>query len=282
MITAALSSYQAFQYSYQTVDEISRTFTQHSSDCFALSLKVGELFFRVLSLIPLFIFDLLMIPTSHIYTKFFESTQEASRDRLSVIHSILRAEIFDVPGDILTDAHVQALNEKPDSEIRNKLDFMKKSVENGLKIIPRDLRKTYLELIANDGVLDEGEPPVEIFSWIAKCVFVHYMRLRAHYDIAPNIFPCHEDTTLISYFDALRVSAIRFWQLPHKGRAGVTYKLLYHEQSLNQSDQETSLIQEVNAKAMDLIQNGEYIDQFLRPFLESFKNLIEESGILEQ
>lgn len=47
---------------------------------------------------------------------------------------------------------------------------------------------TYKELIENEGVPDEGDPPIDIYKWVAECHIVHLLRSGAAGAAIQNIF----------------------------------------------------------------------------------------------
>ncbi len=48
-------------------------------------------------------------------------------------------------------------------------ETLREAVEWGLSFQDAKTKRLYLDLIVNEGILEEGEPPIEIFQWTAAC-----------------------------------------------------------------------------------------------------------------
>lgn len=283
----ALSTYQPFDLTKALFEYQYQQWDIPSEGIFDLCKKIALIALVIIALLPIFLLDLVIWPSSRIYQLCCPPAPSPAAP----------PAVIGAPPMIIEASPVVVAEERDRERERmerlrdlppfphplNNHQFLREALRSALALHDEHSHQAYKNLIASDGSDYEGEePPVNIFNWCAECLLVYFLRLRPY-----RLFPwtCPDPQLVGNALEEWNNRQNEFRRLlnhlindfarlnPYDEQPALLLKIIDPASEMPLSAEALDVKHQIQGLALQITQNPIYNRQIYRPVVDQAQNL---------
>jgi hypothetical protein len=282
----ALASYRPNQ-CFNCLYDYSEALTQPTNDT-PTWVKVSLVALIILAMPPAILIDYCLSGAQWIYEKsvpFWRAIQAVEPE------DILIGE-FISPNEAVKKLNIPPYSLKENCSRLNPA-FLRDAIDRALDCLPRDMQKSYTDLLKNDGMPHGDEPAgIDIFHWVAGCLTVHYLRTKpegewvlANYPYT-GIFIIDSPNEVANY--AARNASWRknldhlstlSQELTQEERCSAFHRIMAPQTTISLSPRAKDFLKEMQKMASAIQQDPRYNLEIYKPMIQQLKKDLAEEQI---
>jgi hypothetical protein len=150
------------------------------------------------------------------------------------------------------------------------IQFFEDALKQGFSFLDPSTKDIYRELVLNDGMLHQGDPPISIHHWMSGCLLVHYLRTRSHDVRAIQLYPGSSRNPDITANVQRTLNA--FNSLEESQKAAALLRIVIPQSDPPLTNDAREVVRQIQERAIQISQDRYYLTTILYPLNKNFLN----------